>query len=78
MGSYWVFIIDTHARNIYDDMDGSTFEHNVYCPESLQISTRRDVPLAILEPIPYFIDEMIWHHWQLFVGSYLIEGSPLH
>ena len=54
MGSYWVFIIDTHAHTISDDMDGLTFEHNVYCPESLQISTRRDVPLAILGHIPLF------------------------
>ena len=29
MDSHWAFMIDTHARTISDDMDGSTFEHSV-------------------------------------------------
>ena len=33
MGSHWAFMIDSHARSIYDDMDGWTFKHNVDCPE---------------------------------------------
>ena len=33
-----LFLIDTHARTISDDMDDSNFEHNVYCPESLGYS----------------------------------------
>ena len=48
MCSYWAFMIDTHARSISDGMDGSTFEHNVGCLESLWISTRCDVLPAIL------------------------------
>ena len=47
-------MIDTHARTIYDDMNGSIFEHGVDCLESLQISTRYDVPLSILGHIPLF------------------------
>ena len=47
-------MIDTHARTISDDMVGSTFKHSGDCPESLQISTRCDVPLAILGHIPLF------------------------
>ena len=47
-------MIDTHARTISDDMDGSTFEHSIDCPESLRISTQCDVPLAILGNIPLF------------------------
>ena len=54
MGSHWAFMIDTHARIISDDMDGSTFEPSVDYPESLRISTRCDVPLAILGHIPLF------------------------
>ena len=48
MGSHWAFMIDTHALTISNDMDGSTFEHTVDCPESLRISTQCDVPPAIL------------------------------
>ena len=33
-------MIDTHARTIFDDMDGFTFVHNVDCIESLWISNR--------------------------------------
>ena len=47
-------MIDAHARTISDDMVGSTFEHSVDCLESLWISTRCDVPLAILRHIPLF------------------------
>ena len=47
-------MIDAHARTIFDDMVGSTFEHSVDYPESLQISTRCDVPLSILGHIPLF------------------------
>ena len=47
-------MIDAHARTISDDMVGSTVEHSVNCLESLQISTRCDVPLAILGHIPIF------------------------
>ena len=47
-------MIDTHARTISDDMVGLTIEHSVGCPESLQISTRCDVPLTILGHIPLF------------------------
>ena len=47
-------MIDAHACTISDDMVGSTFEHNVECLESLRISTRCDVPLAILGDIPLF------------------------
>ena len=54
LSSYWSFMIDTLARTIYDDMDGSTFKHSVNCLESLRISTRCDVPLAILGQIPLF------------------------
>ena len=52
-------MIDAHARTIFDDMVGSNFEHSVDCPESLRISTRCDVPLAVRGISPYFIDEMI-------------------
>ena len=48
MGSYWSFIIDAHACTISDVMVSLTVEHNVDYPKSLQISTRYDVPLAIL------------------------------
>ena len=54
LSSYWSFMIDTHARTISDDMDGSTFEHNVDCLESLRIFTRCYVPLSILGQIPLF------------------------
>ena len=47
-------MIDTHAHIIPDDMDGSTFEHNVDCLESPRISTRCDVPLSILGLILLF------------------------
>ena len=47
-------MIDAHARIIYDDMVGSTFGHSVDCLESLRISTRCDVPLAIIGHIPLF------------------------
>ena len=39
---------------ICDDMDSSNFEHSVDCVESLWISTRCDVPLAILRHILIF------------------------
>ena len=29
LSSYWSFMIDAHARTIYDDMVGWTFEHSV-------------------------------------------------
>ena len=48
MGSHWAFMIDTYARTIFVDMDGSTFEHSFDCLELLRISTRCDVPPAIL------------------------------
>ena len=54
MGSDCAFMIDTHAHTIFDDMDGSTFEHNVDCPEPLRIFTRCDAPLTILGHIPLF------------------------
>ena len=54
MGSHWAFMIDTYAHTISNDMDRLTFEHNVDCSESLQISTRCDVPLSILGHIPLF------------------------
>ena len=57
-------MIDTHARTISNDMNGSNFEHNVACLESLRISTRCDVSLAIRGISPYFIDKMIWVNWQ--------------
>ena len=47
-------MIDAHAHTIYDDMVGSNFEHNVDYLESLRISTRCDVPLAILGHSPLF------------------------
>ena len=47
-------MIDEHACTISDDMVGLTFEHIVDCLESLWISTRCDVPLAILGHIPLF------------------------
>ena len=53
LSSYWSFI-DAHARTIFDDMIGSNFEHSVDCPESHRISTRCDVPLAILGHNPLF------------------------
>ena len=62
LSSCWSFMINTHTRIISNDMDGSTFEHIVDCLESLRISTRCDVPLAILGHIPSFIAEMIWLH----------------
>ena len=54
LSSYWSFMIDTHARNISDDMVGSTIKHSIDCLESLWISTRCDVSLAILGHIPLF------------------------
>ena len=39
LSSHRAFMIDMHARTIYDDMDSSTFEHSVDCVESLRIST---------------------------------------
>ena len=47
-------MINTHAHTISDDMNGSTFEHSVDCPESLQKPTQCDVLLAILGHIPLF------------------------
>ena len=47
MGSHWASMIDSHAHFISDDMDGSTFEHNVDCPELFWISTRCDVQPTI-------------------------------
>ena len=55
-------MIDTHARIISDDMNGSAFEYGLDCPKSLRISTRCDVPLPILGHILHFIDEMFWLH----------------
>ena len=61
--SHWDFMIDKHARIIYYDMDGSTFEHNIDCLKSLHISTRCDAPhLPYWGIFPFFIDEMIWLH----------------
>ena len=47
-------MIDTHAHIISDDMDGSTYEHNVDCLESIRIVTRCGVPLAIIGHILVF------------------------
>ena len=47
-------MIDARARTIFDDMVGLTFEHNVDYLESLRISTRCHVPLAILGHSPLF------------------------
>ena len=55
-------MMDTYARTIFDDMDGSTFEHSVDCPKKLWISTRCDSPLTIPNICPYFVDEMCWLH----------------
>ena len=38
MGSHWAFIIDTHARTTFDDMDGSNFEYKVDFLEPFWIS----------------------------------------
>ena len=63
MGSHWAFTIDTHAHTIFDDMDGSTFEHSVDCLEPLWISTRCDAPLTKLGHIPYFVDDIFCICW---------------
>ena len=47
MGSHWAFMTDSHARSISDDIDGSTFEHNIDYPELFWISTRCDVQPTI-------------------------------
>ena len=48
-------MMDTYARTIFDDMDGSTFEHSVDCPKQLWISTRCDSHLPYRTYVPILL-----------------------
>ena len=70
-------MIDRHVRT-RNKMDGSNFEHSVDCPNSFRYPLDVVFYLPYWGISPYFINKMIWLHWKLLGGSYLIRGSPLH